>query len=88
MPFEVRSANTSPELRPFLFDSGWRAHAMAGFPRAPDSPQIPDPPAAFLDSAGGDLKERNRQLANRGAPNRYILRLRFVADRGCIIQWA
>ena len=67
MPFEVRSANTSPELRPFLFDSGWRAHAMAGFPQAPDSPQIPDPPAAFLDSAGGDLKERNRQLANRGA---------------------
>jgi hypothetical protein len=24
----------------------------------------------------------------RRAPNRYILRLRFVADRGCIIQWA
>jgi hypothetical protein len=52
-PFEARSANTSPKLRPFLFDSGWRAHAMAGFPQAPDSPQIPDSPAAFLESRRG-----------------------------------
>jgi hypothetical protein len=34
---------------------------------AHDSPPIPDSAAGFLESAGGDLKERNRQLANRGA---------------------
>jgi hypothetical protein len=45
-----------------------RTHPCAGADRpAHDSRRIPDSPAAFLESAGGDLKERNRQLANRGA---------------------